>query len=96
MLTACLDDPTCNTGQISGHGTLATGGLTNNGSMTLTGGFTTVNGPLTNDAVRPRPGHPLYERLFRKAGGKHAVAQPQKPRGSSVCGIQPGMSPSKA
>jgi hypothetical protein len=24
-----------------------------------------LNGPLTNDAVRPRPGHPLYERLFR-------------------------------
>jgi len=23
-----------------------------------------LNGPLTNDAVRPRPGHPLYDRLF--------------------------------
>lgn len=24
-----------------------------------------LNGPLTNDAIRPRPGHPVYERLFR-------------------------------
>jgi hypothetical protein len=24
-----------------------------------------LNGPLTNNAVRPRPGHPLYDRLFR-------------------------------
>lgn len=23
-----------------------------------------LNGPLTNDAVRPRPGHPVYDRLF--------------------------------
>jgi hypothetical protein len=23
-----------------------------------------LNGPLTNDAVRPRPGHPVYQRLF--------------------------------
>lgn len=44
--------PLNSTGQISGHGTLATGGLTNNGSMTLTGGFTTVNGPLTNAAAK--------------------------------------------
>ncbi|MBL4849854.1 MAG: DUF1553 domain-containing protein [Planctomycetes bacterium] len=24
-----------------------------------------LNGPLTNNAVRPRPGHPVYDRLFR-------------------------------
>ncbi len=24
-----------------------------------------LNGPLTNDAIRPRPGHPVYDRLFR-------------------------------
>jgi len=24
-----------------------------------------LNGPLTNEAVRPRPGHPVYDRLFR-------------------------------
>lgn len=24
-----------------------------------------LNGPLTNDAIRPRPGHPVYERLFK-------------------------------
>jgi hypothetical protein len=24
-----------------------------------------LNGPLTNDAVRPRPDHPLYQRLFQ-------------------------------
>lgn len=24
-----------------------------------------LNGPLTNDAIRPRAGHPVYERLFR-------------------------------
>jgi hypothetical protein len=37
-----------NTGQITGYGVLTTGGLTNNGTMTLTGGTATVNGPLTN------------------------------------------------
>ena len=40
-----------NTGQISGYGTLRTGGLSNQGSMTLTGGTTTVNGNLTNAAA---------------------------------------------
>ena len=25
-----------------------------------------LNGPLTNDAVRARPGHPVYDRLFRE------------------------------
>jgi hypothetical protein len=39
-----------NTGQISGFGTIRTGGLTNNGSVTLTGGFTTVIGNVTNNA----------------------------------------------
>ena len=37
-----------NTGQISGFGVLATGGLTNDGILTLTRGTTTVNGPVTN------------------------------------------------
>jgi hypothetical protein len=37
-----------NTGQISGYGTLRTGGLTNDGSVTFTGGTTTVNGNVTN------------------------------------------------
>jgi hypothetical protein len=37
-----------NTGQVSGYGTLSTGGLTNNGSVTFTGGTTTVNGDVTN------------------------------------------------
>lgn len=37
-----------NTGQISGYGTIRTGGLTNNGAMTLSGGTTTVNGDVTN------------------------------------------------
>ncbi|HCY11408.1 MAG TPA: hypothetical protein DHU82_09130 [Deltaproteobacteria bacterium] len=39
-----------NDGQITGYGTLRTGGLTNNGDMTLTGGAATVNGPVTNAA----------------------------------------------
>jgi hypothetical protein len=43
--------PMNNLGQISGFGTFATGGtgLDNNGSVTLTGGLTTVNGPVTNE-----------------------------------------------
>ena len=41
-----------NTGFISGFGTLATGGLTNNGSLTFSGGVTTVNGDVTNPAGR--------------------------------------------
>jgi len=41
-----------NTGQISGFGTFRTGGLTNNGSVTLTGGFSTVMGNVTNAATR--------------------------------------------
>jgi hypothetical protein len=40
-----------NTNQISGWGTFATGGagLDNNGSITFSGGLTTVNGPVTNE-----------------------------------------------
>ncbi len=40
-----------NTGQISGFGILATGGtgLDNHGSITFSGGLTTVNGPVTNE-----------------------------------------------
>ncbi len=38
------------TGQVSGYGIIRTGGLSNNGIMTLTGGLTTVNGPVTNQA----------------------------------------------
>ncbi len=40
-----------NTGQISGWGIFRTGGtgLDNNGSITLSGGLTTVNGPVTNE-----------------------------------------------
>jgi hypothetical protein len=37
-----------NTGQISGFGTLRTGGLSNDGTITFTGGFTTINGDVTN------------------------------------------------
>ena len=40
-----------NTGQISGYGNFATGGtgLDNNGSITFSGGLTTMNGPVTNE-----------------------------------------------
>lgn len=43
-----------NAGQISGWGSFRTGGagLTNNGSITFTGGQTTVNGAVTNNAGR--------------------------------------------
>ncbi|HEV2971346.1 MAG TPA: autotransporter-associated beta strand repeat-containing protein [Pirellulales bacterium] len=43
--------PMNNLGQISGFGTFATGGtgLDNNGSVTFSGGLTTVNGPVTNE-----------------------------------------------
>jgi hypothetical protein len=43
--------PLANTGQISGFGIFATGGsgLDNNGSITFSGGLTTVNGPVTNE-----------------------------------------------
>jgi hypothetical protein len=41
-----------NTGQITGYGTLATSSLTNNGSMTFTGGESTINGDITNAATR--------------------------------------------
>jgi len=44
--------PINNTGQISGFGTIRTGGLANNGSMTLTGGFSTVNGAVFNSAAK--------------------------------------------
>jgi len=37
-----------NTGSIIGYGTLRTGGLTNDGAMTLTGGTSTVNGNVIN------------------------------------------------
>ena len=37
-----------NSGQISGYGTLRTGGLTNHNTITLTGATSTVNGPVTN------------------------------------------------
>jgi hypothetical protein len=40
--------PLNNTGQITGYGTIRTGGLTNNGQFNLTGGTSTVNGPVTN------------------------------------------------
>jgi hypothetical protein len=40
--------PLSNTAQISGYGTLRTGGLTNSASITFAGGTTTVNGPVTN------------------------------------------------
>ncbi len=43
--------PLDNTGEISGWGIFRTGGagLDNHGSMTFSGGITTVNGPLTNE-----------------------------------------------
>jgi fibronectin-binding autotransporter adhesin len=43
--------PLNNTGQISGWGIFRTGGagLDNNGSITFSGGLTTVNGPITNE-----------------------------------------------
>ena len=44
--------PLDNTGQISGFGTVRTGGLTNDGILTFTGGTTTINGPVTNSAGR--------------------------------------------
>jgi hypothetical protein len=44
-------NPLNNTGQISGFGIFATGGtgLDNHGSITFSGGLTTVNGPVTNE-----------------------------------------------
>ena len=39
-----------NYSEISGYGTLRTGGLTNHGSITLTGAVSTINGNLTNAA----------------------------------------------
>jgi fibronectin-binding autotransporter adhesin len=46
--------PMNNTGQISGWGIFRTGGtgLDNNGSITFTGGLTTINGPVTNENGR--------------------------------------------
>ncbi|HBP23012.1 MAG TPA: hypothetical protein DEA08_35220 [Planctomycetes bacterium] len=32
-----------------------------------------INGKLTNDAVRPRPGHPVYDRLFRMKRAKDVI-----------------------
>jgi fibronectin-binding autotransporter adhesin len=40
-----------NTGQISGHGTISTGGLTNNGTVSFTNGVTMVNGSVTNNGT---------------------------------------------
>ena len=40
--------PLTNTGQISGYGIFRSGGLTNSGSATFTGGQTTVNGNVSN------------------------------------------------
>ena len=40
-----------NAGQVVGHGILRTGGLSNEGSVTLTGGATTVNGNVVNEAT---------------------------------------------
>jgi hypothetical protein len=39
-----------NSNQITGYGTLSTGGLTNSGAFTLTGGTSTVNGDVINSA----------------------------------------------
>ena len=44
------NSPLNNTGSIVGYGVLATGGLTNNNILTLTGGASTINGPVTNAA----------------------------------------------
>jgi autotransporter-associated beta strand protein len=41
-----------NAGQISGFGTLRTGTLINNGTITFTGGFTTINGDVINESDR--------------------------------------------
>jgi hypothetical protein len=41
-----------NTGTIAGFGIFASPGLTNSGSITFTGGLTTVNGPVTNAATK--------------------------------------------
>lgn len=41
-----------NTGQITGYGTISTGGLTNAGTFTLTGALSTVNGAVTNNATK--------------------------------------------
>jgi hypothetical protein len=38
-----------NNGEVSGYGTFRSGGLTNNDSITFTGGQTTVNGNVTNE-----------------------------------------------
>lgn len=40
-----------NIDRISGYGILRSGGLTNNGDVLLTGGITTVNGPVTNNGI---------------------------------------------
>jgi hypothetical protein len=44
--------PLNNTGQISGYGVITTGALNNNGSITFTGGLTTVSGNVFNAATR--------------------------------------------
>jgi hypothetical protein len=43
--------PLNNTGEISGYGTFRSGGLANNGSITFSGGLTTINGNVTNQAA---------------------------------------------
>ena len=40
-----------NSGEISGYGSFRTGGLTNNATMTFTGGQTTVNGAVSNSGT---------------------------------------------
>jgi uncharacterized membrane protein len=44
--------PINNTGQISGYGAFRSGGLANNGSVTFSGGLSTINGNVTNQATR--------------------------------------------
>jgi len=42
--------PLTSSNQISGYGVLRTGGLTNNGTMTITGATTTINGDVINNS----------------------------------------------
>ena len=44
--------PLINNGSIVGYGIISTGGLTNNNILTLTGGTTTVNGPVINNTAK--------------------------------------------
>ena len=52
QLSAPFDNnnhPLTNAGQISGHGSFSTGGLTNNGSIFFSGGTTTINASVLNN-----------------------------------------------